>query len=58
MPDTSARPDGYYTVGMQDYAFTIPDNRIIGCKATCSDQSYSDPPPGDEPVTDIPPIGS
>ena len=54
VPDSSQRSDGYYTVGMQDYNFQVPDNRIVGCAADCGDLAYPDPTPGSDPVTPIP----
>lgn len=54
MPDSSQRSDGYYTVGMQDFSFQVPDNRIIGCAADCGDLTYPDPTPGSDPITPIP----
>ena len=53
VPNSAARSDGYYTVGMQDYSFQVPDNRIIGCAAGCGDTQYPDPIPGSDPVTPI-----
>ena len=53
VPNSSKRPDGYYTVGMQDINFLMPDNRIIGCSAKCGDLSYPDPMPGAEPPIPI-----
>lgn len=54
MPNSSQRSDGYYTVGMQDYNFQVPDNRIVGCAADCGDLTYPDPTPGSDPLTPIP----
>ena len=54
MPNSPKRPDGYYTVGMQDINFQVPDNRIIGCAADCGDQTYPDPTLGSDLVTPIP----
>ncbi|CAF9930737.1 hypothetical protein IMSHALPRED_008265 [Imshaugia aleurites] len=54
VPNSSQRSDGYYTVGMQDYNFQVPDNRIVGCGAYCGDLTYPDPTPGSDPLTPIP----
>ena len=54
VPNSSQRSDGYYTVGMQDFNFQIPDNRIVGCAADCGDLTYPDPTPGSDPITPIP----
>ena len=51
MRNTKQRSDGYYTVGMQDYSFTVPDNQLIGCVALCGSKTYPDPQPGDESPT-------
>jgi len=54
MPNTSARPDGYYTVGMQDFDISVPDNQMIGCAAHCNDLTYPDPQPsGPAPLTPV-----
>lgn len=53
MPNSKKRPDGYYTVGMQDLSFAVPDNYLIGCAATCADLTYPNPSPGPENVTPI-----
>ncbi len=54
VPNSSQRSDGYYTVGMQDINFNVPDNRIIGCAAKCGDQNYPDPIPDPEAPVPIP----
>lgn len=52
VPNSSQRSDGYYTVGMQDINFNMPDNRIIGCAAACGDLTYPDAIPGpDSPIS-------
>ena len=59
--NSGPREDGYYTVGMQDFRFEVPDNRMVGCAAKCGDIKYPNPTPGDDakvPVGapgDIPP---
>ena len=53
MPDSAQRPDGYYTVGMQDFQFQVPDNRIIGCAADCGDSVYPDLLPGNGALTPV-----
>lgn len=50
VPNSARRSDGYYTVGMQDINFQVPDNCIIGCAAKCGDTQYPDPQPGSDPV--------
>jgi len=50
MPDTAKRPDGYYTVGMLDFDFSVPDNQVIGCGATCENKFYPNPKPSPEEV--------
>ena len=54
------RKDRDWTVGMQgnakplwDFSFTVPDNQIVGCAASCGDQKYPDKPLGDEQVVPI-----
>lgn len=47
MPNTSARPDGYYTVGMQDISIVVPDSTMVGCAALCGEHSYPYPVPDD-----------
>lgn len=56
VPNSARRSDGYYTVGMQDINFQVPDNRIIGCAAKCGDTQYPDPQPGSDPVEIIHPL--
>ncbi len=53
VPDSSKRADGYYTVGMQDFNFQAPNNRIIGCSAKCGDLKYPDATPGAEAAIPI-----
>lgn len=55
VPNSAQRSDGYFTVGMQDISFQVPDNRIVGCAAKCGDTRYPDPQPGSDPVEIIPP---
>ena len=54
VPNSPQRSDGYYTVGMQDYNFQVPNNQIVGCAAGCGDLTYPDPTPGSDPVTPFP----
>ncbi len=59
MPEAQQlRPDGYYTVGMQDFAFDVPSsNVIIGCAAKCGDTAYPHPPPPSD-TTVTPPVSA
>ncbi|KAM0802055.1 hypothetical protein BDR22DRAFT_971525 [Usnea florida] len=54
VPNSPQRSDGYYTVGMQDFNFQVPNNQIVGCAAGCGDLTYPDPTPGSDPVTPFP----
>ncbi|KAB8300222.1 hypothetical protein EYC80_000439 [Monilinia laxa] len=40
------RADGYWTVGMLDFDYLLPDNQVIGCAALCNDVSYPEAKPG------------
>ncbi|KAA8572489.1 hypothetical protein EYC84_003109 [Monilinia fructicola] len=40
------RPDGYWTVGMLDFDYLVPDNQLIGCAALYNDVSYPEAKPG------------
>ncbi len=49
MPNTAARSDGFYTVGMQDYQFDLPTSTVmLGCAAKCDDTIYPEPKPKSE----------
>ena len=55
MPNSSKRADGYYTVGMQDFSYQVPDNRLVSCSASCGDTTYPTAIPLPDPLQTISP---